>query len=296
MAIMVSAMLVLPSMDAISKYLSIEHAISPMMVVFTRFAIQACLLFVFLLLFPWRAISNRKAITTNLARGMLVGAAVSSFFTAIKYMPLADAIAIFFVEPLIVLLISPYLLGEEVGWRRRVAALIGFGGAVLVIQPSYELFGPVSLLPLVTATLFALYLILTRKSGTETDPYSMQFYSGIGAVLFCSIMLTIGEAATIEDFAVTIPTHSQAIMLLGMLGLIATVGHLAIVFAFSMAPASILAPFQYVEIIGATALGLLIFGDFPGALQWVGIAIIVGSGLYTFWRERKTEKETISIG
>lgn len=292
MAIMVTAMLFLPCMDAIAKYLSTSEGISPTMTTFSRFVFQSVSLFAVLLIFPARALGSRRNILLNVLRGLLVGTAVMIFFTAIKYMPLADAIAIFFVEPLIVLILSPFLLGEQVGWRRRLAAIIGFVGAVLVIQPSYETFGPVSLMPLLTAFFFALYLILTKKTGANDDPVMMQFYSGIGAILTLSGVMMVGQAMGLEDFSPSMPTTQSAVLLLLLIGIIATIGHLMIVVALTKAPASILAPFQYVEIIAATGLGFLIFAEFPNLLQWVGIAIIIGSGLYTFWREQKLEKTT----
>lgn len=291
MAIMVTAMLFLPTMDAIAKYLANTEGISPTMTTFTRFVFQSVSLFLVLLLLPKRALGNKRNILINVLRGLLVGTAVMIFFTAIKYMPLADAIAIFFVEPLIVLLLSPYLLGEEVGWRRRLAAMVGFSGAILVIQPSYENFGPVSLMPLLTAFFFALYLILTKKSGAKDDPVMMQFYSGIGAILTLSVVMVFGQVLGFEDFSPSIPTTQTSILLLLLIGVIATVGHMMIVIALTKAPASTLAPFQYVEIIVATVLGLLVFAEFPDLLQWCGIIIIIGSGLYTFWREQKLEKE-----
>jgi drug/metabolite transporter (DMT)-like permease len=171
-----------------------------------------------------------------------------------------------------------------------MAAIVGFAGALLVIQPSFAQFGLVSLLPLCTAILFAFYLILTRKYGIDDDPMNMQFYSGIGAVIFCTIAIVIGEVTGIEDLAFTFPTQYQAFGWLFLIGVIATIGHLLIVSAFSMAPASTLAPFQYVEIISATVLGLMIFGDFPNPSKWLGTGIIIASGLFIFWREQRVSK------
>jgi len=171
-----------------------------------------------------------------------------------------------------------------------LAAIVGFGGALLVIQPSFSQFGAVSLLPICTALLFSVYLILTRKYGIGDNPINMQFYSGLGGMIFCASALFIGEVGEITDLMITIPQSYEAIGWILVIGLIATVGHLMIVNAFSMAPASILAPFQYVEIVSATILGLLIFGDFPSPSKWLGTAIIIGSGLFIFWREQGAGK------
>jgi drug/metabolite transporter (DMT)-like permease len=286
MILMIAAMMLAPLMDALSKLLSTRHEVGPVTITWVRFVGQAVLLF---FVIGWRigfAQVNGRHNVINLLRGMLVGAAVSIFFIALKYLPLADAIAIFFVEPLIVLLLSAMFLGERVGWRRVLAAVVGFGGALLIIQPTYADFGPVALLPLATATLFSVYLILSRKFGAADHPYTMQFWSGIGGVLTCSVFMLIGTVAGVDDMQFQLPLSNTVVLYLAAMILIATVAHLLIVIAFTRAEASILAPFQYLEIVTMTIAGYLIFGDFPTPLKWVGIAIIIGSGLYIFLRER----------
>jgi drug/metabolite transporter (DMT)-like permease len=294
MMIMVAAMLFAPVMDAIAKSLATQSDVSPATVTFGRFVVQTLFLSVFVAIAWSKGAMQYVFSWVNILRGMIMGLAAMLFFTAIKYMPLADAIAVFFVEPLIVMLMSSVFLGEKVGWRRVTAAVIGFGGAIIVIRPSYELFGAVSLLPLCTAFLFSIYLILTRISGSNQEPLVMQFYAGIGGVLLCGAVLVVGTPLGSEDFGLSLPTTSQAWSLLLGIGLFAVASHLLIVIAFTMAPASILAPFQYVEIVSATILGYVIFNDFPASVQWLGIMIIIGSGVYIFLREQKLEKNTVS--
>jgi drug/metabolite transporter (DMT)-like permease len=294
MMIMVAAMLFAPVMDAIAKSLATQSDVSPATVTFGRFVVQTIFLSLFVAIAWSKGAMQYVFSWVNILRGMIMGLAAMLFFTAIKYMPLADAIAVFFVEPLIVMLMSSVFLGEKVGWRRVTAAVIGFGGAIIVIRPSYELFGAVSLLPLCTAFLFSIYLILTRISGSNQEPLVMQFYAGIGGVLLCGAVLVVGTPLGSEDFGLSLPTTSQAWSLLLGIGLFAVASHLLIVIAFTMAPASILAPFQYVEIVSATILGYVIFNDFPASVQWLGIMIIIGSGVYIFLREQKLEKNTVS--
>ena len=172
---MVAAMLFAPLMDAIAKSLATQSDVSPATVTFGRFVVQSIFLGLFVAVAWMKGAMKYVLSWMNILRGMLMGLAAMLFFTAIKYMPLADAIAVFFVEPLIVMLMSSVFLGEKVGWRRVTAAIIGFGGAIIVIRPSYELFGAVSLLPLCTAFLFSVYLILTRISGSNQEPLVMQF-------------------------------------------------------------------------------------------------------------------------
>ncbi|MEM7069048.1 MAG: DMT family transporter [Pseudomonadota bacterium] len=293
MAIMIAAMLFAPVMDAIAKILATQHQMSPAMVTFSRFLVQSVFLFTFLGVAWARGVLPIYFSGLNLVRGMLMGLAAMLFFTAVKYMPLADAISIFFVEPIIVMLMSAVFLGETVGWRRLAAAVVGFAGAIIVIRPSFELFGYVSLLPLCTAFLFSVYLILTRKLGGNDDPLIMQSFAGIGGVIICSGIMVLGTSLGAVDFAFTFPENLQTWSLLLGIGLFGIASHLLLVIAFSMAPASVLAPFQYIEIVSATILGYFIFGEFPDAIKWVGISIIVGSGIYIFYREQKAEKETV---
>ena len=291
MAIMVLAMMLVPFMDAIAKTLSTQYAISPASVTFARFFVQSIILGLVVVCAVFCGAMRWHFSWINILRGVLMGATAMLFFIAIKYMPLADAIALIFVEPFIVMLLSAMFLGESVGWRRVVAAIIGFGGSILIIQPSYELFGAVSLLPLTSALLYSCYIILTRVSGSRDNPFLMQFFAGVGGAAICGVTLVFGGAIGSENLMPTLPQVSAAWWLLFGIGVFAVISHLMIVVAFSMAPASVLAPFQYLEIIMATIFGLWLFGDFPDLLKWIGVFIIVGSGIYIFMRERQLQKE-----
>lgn len=286
MILMATAMLMVPAMDAIAKVLS-QH-ISPGEIGFLRFLLQTMSLGTVLAMrrglyapgrdFPWLALS-----------GVFLAIAIVCLFWALKFMPIANAIAIFFVEPLILTLFSALFLREQVGWRRVAAVGVGLLGALIVIRPNWEAFGWVAVLPLITAVFFAAYLTATRHLGSRHSGLVMQFWSGSFATLTLGVALAVGEVANIEPLRITWPVGWDW-ALIAALGLLSTVGHLTIAVAFRRAPASVLAPFQYLEIINATLLGWLIFGDFPDALTWTGAAIIVGSGLYVFSRERRLAK------
>lgn len=295
MLIMSMAVLMLPLMDAVAKWLATVDHIPPAQVVFARFFVQTVLMFVLLLTTSgWTALKTNR-IGGNIMRGVLLGAATLCFFTAIKYMPIADAIAVFFIEPLILTALSVIFLKEHVGWRRRIAVIVGFIGAVFVIQPSWSVFGMISLLPVATASLFAFYLLLTRSLSSHDNPVGMQMVAGVGGVFTAAIAMVFGTAAGVEDMAAVMPVRGETWGLLALTGILATIGHLLVVRAMGLAPASLLAPFQYLEIVTATAVGLLIFGNFPDLTKWFGVMIIVGSGLYTFWRERRTETVSIAL-
>ncbi|MBO9098494.1 MULTISPECIES: DMT family transporter [unclassified Rhizobium] len=284
MLIMAGAMVVLPVMDAIAKYMATFEGMSPGQVTFYRFFFQL-LCTLPLLLAGGSAFSTRRP-WMNLLRGVLHGAASLLFFVAVKYMPLADVFAIYFVEPFILVCLSALFLGDRVGWRRWLAIVVGFGGAMIVIQPSFEIFGLKALLPVACAFLYAIYLFMNRAIGEADSPLAMQTMAGIGGTVFMAGALFVGNAAGAVDFSLSLPGSTLGLLLLLILGSISGYAHILVVRAFRLAPLSLLAPFQYFEIISATVLGYALFGDFPNLSKWIGIAIIVGSGLFIIWRER----------
>ncbi|WP_075856899.1 DMT family transporter [Rhizobium hainanense] len=286
MTIMASAMILLPTMDAIAKYMASFEGMSPGQVTFYRFFFQLVCMLPMLATMAGRSAFSAKRPWMNLLRGALHGAASLLFFAAVKYMPLADVFAIYFVEPFMLTALSALFLGDKVGWRRWLAIVIGFVGAMIVIQPSFEIFGLKALLPVACAFLFALYLFMNRAVGEADSPMTMQVMAGVGGTLFMSVTLLAGASAGIADFEPSLPASALGLVLLLILGSISGYAHMLVVRAFRLAPLSLLAPFQYFEIISATVLGYAIFGDFPNLSKWIGIAIIVSSGLFIIWRER----------
>lgn len=285
MAIMAGAMIILPIMDAIAKYMANMEGMSPGQVTFYRFFIQLlCTLPLMVTVLGSGAFSARRP-WMNILRGVLHGAASLMFFVAVKYMPLADVFAIYFVEPFILTVMSALFLGDKVGWRRWTAIVVGFGGAMIVIQPSFAIFGWKAILPVICAFLYSLYLFLNRAIGDGDSPLTMQTMAGVGGTVFMTAALVSGHQAGLADFAPSLPHSWLGLVLLVILGSLSGYAHMLVVRAFQMAPLSLLAPFQYFEIISATVLGYALFGDFPNASKWLGIAIIVASGLFIIWRE-----------
>lgn len=293
MGLMAFAMVLVPLMDVIAKHLG-EGAMAPGSVALGRFVAQLGILLGVVTALHRRPGAQPRfrpaAPRVHLTRGALHGGSSLAFFVSVKYMPVADAIAVFFVEPMILLGLSALFLGEVVGWPRRIAAVIGFLGALLVVQPSYELFGPVSLLPLLAALLFAGYLAVTRRFADDEHPLTMQIWSAMGASALISIALVVGELAGFTDYQFTLPATRNAVGFVLLIGLISSMAHIAVVIAFSFAPASVLAPFNYLEIVSAVLFGYLVFQDFPGGLQWIGISIIVATGVFIYLRERHLER------
>lgn len=280
MLLMVVAMLMLPAIDAIAK--SIGDTVPAGQVAWSRFAFQSLLMAPLALRVRFRP--SLADLRVHAARGALLALATTLFFHSLNYLGLADAISIFFIEPLMLTLLSVVLLGESVGWRRLCAVVVGFGGALIVIRPEFASVGWPALLPVGAALCFALYLVLTRRSAVRDDPARMQFLAGVFGCIFMTGLLAIGPTTGISALIPVQPTTGEW-MALALLGVIATGGHLLVVHAFQRAAASLLAPFQYLELVSATALGWWLFDDLPDAPTLLGAGIIVGSGLYVFHRE-----------
>ncbi len=280
--LMVGAMLIAPGMDAIAKALA--GSVGAGQVVFFRFLIQALIL----LPFVWRADGFRvgRLLWVHAARGVLVAVAVSMFFASLAELPLADALAIFFIEPFVLTILSAVLLRERVGWRRLLAVVIGFGGALIIIRPTYDVFGVYALLPLGTALFFALYMILSRWLVSGGSAVTMQFYAGVFGAITMGFGFWVGFETGLKALIPVWPSPF-AWSLLVLIGVLATGTHMMIVLAIRRVGAGLVAPFQYVEIISGTILGVVFFGDFPDTTTWIGVSIIIASGLYVFIRERK---------
>jgi len=282
--------LLLPGMDALAKLLGEREVMSPGQLTFFRFFIQMVFSVMVLLWIGGIAALHSQRFWINFLRGVLLGVASLLFFIAVKYMPLPDAIAVFFVEPLILTLLSFIVLREKVGWRRIAAVVTGFGGAVLVIQPSYAVFGPVALLPLGTATLFAIYMLLNRQVGQVDSAFVMQWVSGLGGSVVVLGAMLVGLPFGAADLAFSFNTELSVWGLVIIMAAFGLVGHYLFVRALQMAPASVIAPLQYLEIVSAALFGYFMFDDFPGFWKWVGIIIIVLSGLFVFHREEAQAK------
>jgi drug/metabolite transporter (DMT)-like permease len=212
-----------------------------------------------------------------------------TFVAAIQVMPIADALAIAFVEPFILLILGRFLFGDEVGPRRIIASCVGFGGALLVIQPSLAVFGLVALFPLGTAFFFAFYMLSTRQLAARLHPVTMQMHTSIAGALICVPLIWAFDGSGIPSLDPVWPQGLDWVWLAGV-GFWASVSHLCMTYALKYAPSATLAPLHYLEIVAAVALGYLVFGDFPNPMTWAGIAIICASGLYIVWRERVSDR------
>lgn len=285
MIFMALAMLLLPIGDTFAKVLT--SVMSPVEVTMWRLLAQGLCLLPVALLLRHRLRGAMFSPVVALS-GLLVMITLTSLVTAFSVMPIATAIAIFFAEPLILTLLAGPLLGEAAGPRRYVAVGVGLAGALIVIRPGFSEFGLASLLPLVAATAYALNMILLRRiSGTRsalTVQCGATVYAGLGMILVTG---ALGAAGVVDPMPVERPAWTWG-AIVGC-GVFAAASFVLIAEAFRRAEATTLAPFQYLEIVGATAAGFLVFGEFPDPLTWLGVAIILGSGAYIVHRERQRD-------
>ncbi len=284
MALMALAMAVLPVMDVLAK-LSIQ-TMPALQVTLSRFAVQAVLAVIAALVIGKPATLMPPRLGLHMVRGLFLAGATLFFFTALKVMPIPDTLGIFFTEPMILTALSTAVLGERAGWRRWAAVLVGFVGALFIIRPSWAVFGLTALLPLGAACLFAGYLLMTRRLRVEGSMLAAQFVTGIAGTLALGFALLLASPLGLPEMVAVLPLGAEWLQLLGI-GAISFVAHGLVVYAFRHAPAAVLAPLNYLEIVSATALAYWVFGDFPAPPVWLGIAIIVACGLYIANRERR---------
>ena len=279
-ALMACGVSVAPVMDVCSKILA--QTMSPGSVGLWRFAAQLVFLAPLLALPRVWGWPGRY----HVLAGFSLAVAIVSITSALEVMPVANVVAIFFVEPLILTLMSAYLLGEGLGWRRLSAVGVGLVGAMIVIRPAWEDFGVASLFPLVTALAFATYLLCNRVMRAESDRIVLQYWMALFALMALAGATLAGEASGLDFLAFDWPGRDELPYLV-LMALVATGGQQLIMRGLARAEAAALAPLQYLEIIAAVLLGWLVFGDLPDGATWAGTAIIVAAGIYVFLRERQ---------
>lgn len=280
--LMLGFCVVAPVGDALAKLLGQSVPLGQLLI--CRFAVQAMVLIplVYFTRRMWRM--QGRVLYLTILRTFLHILGIGAMFTALQYLPLADAVAIAFVMPFLMLLLGKYVLGEEVGGRRLIACMVGFVGTLLVVQPSFVEVGWPALLPLFVALNFSVFMLVTRQIAKETDPVGLQAVSGVMAVAMMIPLVFIfdGSAAPLTLIE---PDGREWALLVGI-GLMGTLAHLLMTWSLRYAPGATLAPMQYLEIPVATAIGFVVFRDLPNGLATVGILITIAAGLYIVLRER----------
>jgi drug/metabolite transporter (DMT)-like permease len=273
--LLLGALTLLPIMDGCAKLLS--QSLPVYEITWARYFFHLAFLLPLLLArHSWRAFRPAK-LPLQIARSATLLVGTTLFFFGLAYMPVADTLAIFFISPLVATLLSAVILHEKVGPRRLGAVVVGFIGALIIIRPGLGVFSWPALFPLGSGICYAFYAVATRRlAGTAPPLVTAGFTALVGAV--------VSSAAA--PFYWVPPNLSQFGIML-FIGLIAASGHYLLIRAYERAPASLLAPFAYYEIVMAVVVGYVMFGDLPDRWSWLGIAVLAASGIYISLRERK---------
>jgi drug/metabolite transporter (DMT)-like permease len=217
-------------------------------------------------------------------RGLGVVGSALFFISALQFLPLAQATAINFVSPAFVTVLSVFVLRERVGWRRWSAIAVGLAGMLIIVRPGSDVFTPAALLPVFSSAAWACAVVVTRRIGIADPPATTLFWTaGVGFAVLTVLMA--GGLAFGGPGAIELPGATETGLGL-LIGLISTAAQWLVVLAYRAAPASLLAPFSYVQLIFSGLLGFVMFGTVPDRWTFLGAGIIAASGLYTAHRER----------
>lgn len=225
---------------------------------------------------------------TNFARGVALAGATACFFTGLATLPLPASAAILFLAPLILTLLGGVVLRERLTARRVALCLAGFPCVLLIVRPGFDGLGWDALYPLAAAFLFAFYFLLTRMASGQGSPLSMHVIAAVSGTIVLGTWLYAGSAVA-DSSQIVWPTTAPAWLAIASLGVISTIAHMAIIVAFARAPASVLAPLNYLEIVSATALSFVVFGTFPDGWTVIGALLIMAIGYAATRPEKMAE-------
>ena len=267
------AWVMLPIMDGFAKYLSSDLPV--LQITWARYFFTVAFTFPIMFFFYRNQLKWSDKPKLQIIRGLILLIANICFFYSISVISLAKALTLAFVAPLIVTAFSPMFLGEKVGFRRWSAVVIGFVGSLVVIRPGFVEINLASLAALGTGIMYGFYLIITRKLSTSDNPLLTLLLTGIvGAVIITCVMPFVWVKPTLNQWS-----------MMAAIGIFACIGHLFLILSLKYADASKLAPFSYFEIITNIIIGYYFFSDFPDNWTFLGLFIIVLSGIYISRRE-----------
>ena len=265
------AWVMLPIMDGFAKYLSSDLPI--LQITWARYFFTVA--FTLPIMFFRKNLVWTDKPKLQLIRGLILLTANVCFFYSISIISLAKALTLAFIAPLIVTAFSPIFLGEKVGFRRWSAVIIGFIGSMVVIRPGFVEINLASLAALGTGVMYGFYLIITRKLSSSDNPLLTLLLTGVvGAIIISFVMPFVWIKPTLNQWS-----------MMAAIGIFACVGHLFIILSLKYADASKLAPFSYFEIVTNIIIGYYFFGDFPDKWTFLGLFIIIISGIYISRRE-----------
>tara|TARA_B100001123_G_C15145251_1_gene961277 strand:- start:15 stop:863 length:849 start_codon:yes stop_codon:yes gene_type:complete len=268
-----SAWVLLPIMDGFAKYLS--STLPVLQITWSRYFFTVVFVLPIMLVFFRKNLTWTEKPKLQLIRGLLLFCANILFFYSISVISMSKALTLAFIAPLIVTALSPILLGEKVGFRRWAAVTTGFIGSLIVIRPGFVEISLASIAALGTGVMYGFYLIVTRKLHKSDNPLLTLLLTGVvGAVIGTIIMPYVWVQPSISEW-----------YMMFAIGFFASLGHLFLILSLLYADASKLAPFGYFEIVPNIIIGYFFFNHFPTFWHFVGLSIIVSSGIYIFRRE-----------
>jgi len=269
------ALLVFAVMDVLIKWTSSTYG--TLQIVFFRSAFGLLPLMLLVARSGGFALLKTSRAGGHVARSLIGAGALVCFFYAFAHMPLADVYAIHFAGPLFLTALSGPMLGEQVGWKRWTAVAIGFVGVLIMLRPGAGVFQPIALVPLLGALCYAVAMIFVRKlSRTETNAAIVFYFTMTGVGVGGLGMTADWETPDLPGF-----------LLLASIGILGGIAQILMTQAFRLAPASILAPFEYTAMVWAVVFGYLVFADLPTVPMMAGALIVAGSGLYILYRETR---------
>ncbi|MCP5038982.1 MAG: DMT family transporter [Rhodobacteraceae bacterium] len=281
--------------DAAIKFLSGDYALHQVVLIRSGIGLVLMLTLLMPLMGGYRHLRTGR-LPLHILRGMVVVFANMTFFLGLAAMPIADATAIFFVAPLIITGFSVIFLGEYVGLRRWGAVFVGLIGVIIIIRPGTESFQLAALLPLAAAFGYAGLHILTRYIGVSESALTMTFYIQLTFVVVSVLFgLTLGDGKFASTSSVSLEFLTRAwgrpdsgdYLVFMLVGIASTAGGFLISQAYRLCEAGLAAPFEYIALPLSVFWGLVVFGEWPDRASWIGIGLIVGSGLYMAWREAR---------
>jgi drug/metabolite transporter (DMT)-like permease len=281
--LMVASMVIFTLLDAAAKHL--VQTLPPAVAVFGRYLVAFVLSVLVIMRKGGPQLMATRHPALQALRGVMLMAATMLNFIAIMYLQLAQTAAIFFTIPLWVCALSVPILGEHVGLRRWIAVAVGFLGVLVIMRPGSDSFHWAMLLSIASSFCGSIYNIVTRKVGGRDRAETSLFYVGLVGALAGTIPL---------PFVWQTPQGLQW-LLLGFIGLVGTIGHFMLIQAHRLAPASVLAPFMYTQIVWMILVGYVFFGDVPDLWTLVGAAIVVASGLFVFAGEAREQRSEVSL-
>ena len=271
----ISAWMLLPVMDGLAKFLSQD--IHFLQVVWGRYFFMAFFSILVTLIFFKRHLSFPKGIQIQILRSFFLFFSTVFFFYAISVISLAEALTLAFISPIIATILSFLILKEKVGPRRWIAVIVGFIGVLFVVRPGFNEINIATFAAVGAGVCYAFYVISTRKLSSIDSPFMTLIFTGLTGALVISILV---------PFFWTWLSLSQWLLLIS-LAAVGTLAHFLLILSLSLAEASKLAPLAYSEIIMNVIIGYYFFGDFPNQWIWIGLTIIVASGVYISLREAK---------